>query len=592
MIITPIAPSPEAAQGGDAALRNVVLYAGADPALGDRRARSIEARSDGSLRVTVATDLLAAIAGRCDVLVLATAPYLGSELERRLAGFVQDGGGLICLGDSADNWPEYPRLAAAFGMVPARRTPVTELIVRVSAAADHPITRRLDAGYAHDHYAGLDADIAFPLLDSCMLAESNAAARMEDAVLLVSWRGERLPAAWVRPVGRGWLFHTGLGAEDASWSVPVFQQLVYRAIRHCAGRQEGPPLGVAMLGYGAIGREHGSAVSQVCGLELRTICDRSPERLEAARQSFATVATTTDSAAIARDPAIDLVIVSTPPNTHARFAIELLEAGKHVVVEKPFCLTTAEADAMIAHAESVGRTLTVYQCRRWDPDYLAIKHVVDSGAIGEVFHLETFIGSFSHPCDYWHSQQAISGGIFYDWGSHYLDWILNLLPGAVEMVSGFEHKRLWHDVSNADQARIRLRFGGGREAEFMHSDIAAAAKPKWYILGTKGAIVADWRTETVKARNWSGDLLESHLAPSEALPTVTVHLRQESGTVDTQQLTLPPSPIFPFHRNLANHILAGEALAVTPAQARRNIAVMEAATISAREGGRQISVDC
>jgi len=591
MIISPIAASAGANPGTGTALRNVVLYAGADMARGERRACSIEARADGSLRITVSADLDAAISGRCDVLVLAEAPPLGPEQEARLIEFVQRGGGLVCFGSSVDTWPEYPRLATAFDMIPGRRTPLTELIIRVPATSDHPITRRLDAGYAHDHYAGLDADIAFPLLDSCMLAKSNGPA-LAEAALLVSWRGERLPAAWVRPVGRGWLFHTGLGAADASWDVPVFQQLVYRAIRHCAGCQEGPPIGVAMLGYGAIGREHGSAVSQVRGLELRTVCDRNSERLEAARQSFAAVATTTDSAAIARDPAIDLVIVSTPPNTHARLAMELLEAGKHVVVEKPFCLTTAEADAMIARAESVGRALTVYQCRRWDPDYLAIKHVVDSGAIGEVFHLETFIGSFSHPCDYWHSQQAVSGGIFYDWGSHYLDWILNLLPGAVESVSGFEHKRLWHDVSNADQARIGLRFAGGREAEFMHSDIAAAAKPKWYILGTKGAIVADWRSETVKARNWSGDLLESHLAPSEALPTVTVHLRQENGTVDTQRLTLPPPLIFPFHRNLANHILAGEALAVTPAQARRNIAVMEAATISAREGGRTISVDC
>ena len=591
MIISQVAHPVRSNAPRDAALRNVVLYAGADPALGERRARSIEARADGSLRITVAADLDAAISDRCDVLVLAEALPLGPEREARLIEFVQRGGGLVCLGNSADNWLEYPRLAAAFGMTPGRRTPLTELIVRIPAASDHPITRRLEAGYAHDHYAGLDADIAFPLVDTCLLSGPTGTAS-DEALLLVSWRGERLPAAWVRPVGRGWLFHTGLGAEAGTWSVPVFQQLVYRAIRHCAGCVEGPPLGVAMLGYGAIGREHCSAVSQVRGLELRAVCDRSPARLEVARQNFSAVATTTELAAIACDPAIDLVIVSTPPNTHARFAMELLEAGKHVVVEKPFCLTTSEADAMTARADAVGRVLTVYQCRRWDPDYLAIKRVVDSGAIGEVFHLETFIGSFSHPCDYWHSQQAISGGIFYDWGSHYLDWILNLLPGAVQSVSGSEQKRIWHDVSNADQARIGLRLAGGREAEFMHSDIAAAAKPKWYILGTKGAIVADWRSETVKARSWSGDLLESHLAPSEALPTVTVHLRQENGTIDSQRLTLPPPPIFPFHRNLANHILAGEALAVTPVQARRNIAVMEAATTSAREGGRQISVDC
>ena len=270
----------------------------------------------------------------------------------------------------------------------------------------------------------------------------------------------------------------------------------------------------------------------------------------------------------------------------------MLRAGKHVVSEKPFCLTTAEADELIQLAQDNQRALTVYQCRRWDPDFLAIQEVLKRGTIGDIFHIETFIGGYAHPCDYWHSHEPISGGVFYDWGSHYLDWILQLIPDTVVSVRGIEHKRVWHDVTNADHSSVYLRFAGGQEAEFMHSDIAAAMKPKWYILGTQGAIVGHWRRETVKTRRWSGDLIEERLAPSEALPDLYVYTREMRGAIHEQHLMLPEAPLYAFHRNLANHLHCDEPLAVPPEQSRRNIAVMEAAKRSAECGGEVISLEC
>jgi predicted dehydrogenase len=281
------------------------------------------------------------------------------------------------------------------------------------------------------------------------------------------------------------------------------------------------------------------------------------------------------------DDSIHAVVVGTPPNTHVTLARQLLEAGKHVIVEKPFCLTTLEADTLIRSAEERGLALSVYQNRRWDPDFLAIRQIVREGTIGEIFHVETFIGGFAHPCDFWHSHEPISGGVFYDWGSHYLDWVLTLLPDAVVDVRASAHKRVWHDVTNADQANLYVRCAGGQEATFIHSDVAALLKPKWYILGTRGAIVAEWRHETVTSRRWSGDLIEEHLAPAEAPPVVTVAVRGSNGQISEQRLSLPPAPLHPFHRNFADHLLAGEPLAVPPASSRRNIAVMEAAAYSA-----------
>ena len=126
----------------------------------------------------------------------------------------------------------------------------------------------------------------------------------------------------------------------------------------------------------------------------------------------------------------------------------------------------------------------------------------------------------------------------------------------------------------------------------VYHDIAAALKPKWYILGEQGAIVGEWRMETVKSRRWSGDLIEEQLAPSEAMPELCLFTYDAGGAIQKHPLTLPAAPSYAFHRNLANHLHFGEPLAVPPGQSRRNIAVMEAAKHSAEQGGETIVLKC
>ncbi len=500
---------------------------------------------------------------------------LTTEQERSLVTFVEQGGGLVCLADAAEAYHEYQLLGEVLGNISGFCTPRSEIIARV-AMPDHFITRRVDS--------------SFVVLEAVYLLDSVT----PDAEILwrTTWHYVSHVLAYTRTHGRGRVFCTTLGSEPETQARPVFRQMVERAIRYARGIEtHEQATRVAMIGYGTIGFEHGTAISKVSGLESALVCDRNEERLAVARQAFPGIRTCTDLEQVAGDPSIDLVIISTPPNTHASIAMQMLRAGKHVVSEKPFCLTTAEADAMIELAHAQQRALTVYQCRRWDPDYLAIQQVLKRNTIGDVFHIETFIGGYAHPCDYWHSHEPISGGVFYDWGSHYLDWILNLIPDRVTRVRGIEHKRAWHDVTNADQSSVYLQFAHGQEAQFMHSDIAAALKPKWYILGERGAIVGNWRHETVKTRRWSGDLVEERLAPSEALPDLRVYTRDSSGAISEQHLQLPAAPLYAFHRNLANHLHSGEPLAVPPEESWRNIAVMEAAKYSAAHGGEAVSLE-
>ena len=499
-----------------------------------------------------------------------------AEQEDKLYSFIQRGGGLLCLGDAAEAYREYPLLGELLGPIQGFCTPRSEIIAQV-ATTDHFMTRRMDPSFAV-HESVYLLDMVPP--DAHILWQA-------------SWQYAKYTVAYVREFGRGRIFCTTLGSDPQTQALPIVQQLLFRALRFAAGAETlEQTKRVAMIGYGAIGFEHGTAINNVAGLEYALVCDRNKERLAIASKAFPGVNTCTELSEIEEDPDIDVVIVSTPPDTHAAISKRMLLAGKHVVSEKPFCLTTAEADDLIQLAQGNHRALTVYQCRRWDPDFLAIQEVLKQGTIGDVFHIETFIGGYAHPCDYWHSHEPISGGVFYDWGSHYLDWILQLVPDTVISVRGVEHKRVWHDITNADHSSVYLRFAGGREAEFMHSDIAAALKPKWYILGTQGAIVGHWRQETVKTRRWSGDLIEERLAPSEALPDLYVYKREMSGAIHEQHLTLPKPPLYAFHRNLANHLHCDEPLAIPPEQSRRNIAVMEAAKRSAEKGGEIVPLDC
>jgi len=386
-----------------------------------------------------------------------------------------------------------------------------------------------------------------------------------------------------------WRAATGVGALTVGsgpqpWGDRDFLRLVHRWLRTVLGRAEGPAVRVAMLGYGAIGHEHSKAAQHMPGLVFAGVCDSNPARVAAAHDLAPDVRAYADGAALVAADNIDLVVVSTPPDSHHRWARQALEAGKHVVLEKPMALSSAECDDLLALAAAQDRTLLVYQNRRWDPDYLALRAAVTAGRIGDVFHLETFVGGYGHPCNYWHSDAGVSGGAIFDWGSHVLDQVLDLVPGPIEYVTAANHKRRWHDVTNADHSRVTLRMADGVEAEFVYSDLAAALKPKWYVLGTEGAVVGRWRTERVVARNAIGTLDEDVLAPADSPADLFLHAPDGSVTA----MAVPPAPPYAFHRELADALLAGLPTTVTAEGSRRVVAVMEAAERSALDDGRPV----
>ena len=130
-----------------------------------------------------------------------------------------------------------------------------------------------------------------------------------------------------------------------------------------------------------------------------------------------------------------------------------------------------------------------------------------------------------------------------------------------------------------------LRFADGQEAEFLHSDVAAVRKPKWYLLGTKGAIVGHWNEATLLEPDPITYFREQHVPTTEIVPLLSLYQRHPLGNAVAQQLSLPARRPLPFHLSLADHLLTGEPLSVTPQSAARVVAVLEAASRSAERGG-------
>lgn len=505
------------------------------------------------------------------VVLAATARPLDDAEAVALAAHLGRGGGVVLLGPTLGAWARNPRFAEITGWSPGDPGPPTELRLRPAP------------GVATS--ARLDSELL--LRDRLPVGDPPP----PDATVLVtaSWHFAERVAGFARAVGAGRYVYLGLGWGAEVFAATSYQRLVHRCLLAAGGLASSPPVGVGLYGFGAIGREHATSVRAVEGLELRGVCDRSRQRRDEAAARFEAPVHARASDLLA-DPSVELVVVGVPPVMHASAVLECVEAGRHVVCEKPFALRAEDTGRMLAAAAAHERVLTVYQSRRWDPDFVALRDAVRSGTIGAPFYLESFIGGFGHPCDYWHSHEPISGGTIYDWGSHYFDWTLQLFEGEVAAVSARAHKRVWHDVTNADQVRVDLTFAGGEEATFLQSDIAAAAKPKWYLLGTAGAAVGDWRREVVLSRAWTGDLVEERLQPAESPATVSLHRPDGTGGVHVETLTIEARAPDGFYRNLADHLLLGEPLAVKPEEAARNVAVMEAAARSIAAGGRRLEV--
>lgn len=337
------------------------------------------------------------------------------------------------------------------------------------------------------------------------------------------------------------------------------------------------PVGCAVIGYGPLhnfGWAHSAWIDATPDLRLVAVCDIDPARTEAAKEAFPNIRTYNDVADLWKDPEIELVSIVTPHFTHCALTVAAFEAGRHVVVEKAMCLNVGEATAMIEAGKRAGKMLAVHHNRRHDGNFRRIKELVRSGRIGDVFHIELYAGGFAEFRHGWYSDKDKSGGAFFFWGPHAVDWVLDLVPHRVVGVTGFFHKLVWHDVSDEDQTQALLRFENGAVADVQWSHIAAIGKPLWRILGTKGGILDTGAGGNVGYEKQ----IHGPVGGSLTLVTVGPEGRQE------EQVPYLESDWDAYWQDVADHLLRGGPVPVSGEFGRRVIGVFEAAEKSSQSG--------
>ena len=335
-------------------------------------------------------------------------------------------------------------------------------------------------------------------------------------------------------------------------------------------------IGVGVIGYGYAGRVfHCPLIAQVEGLRLVAVSSRDPARREQAHEQWG-VQVYEHLEDLLADARVELVVVATPHNTHHLFGKMALQAGKHVVIDKPFTLTTAEADDLIAEARQRNLLLSVFHNRRWDWDYLTVRQAIADGHLGEVWQVESCVGRYGHSSR-WRAQREAMGSLLHDWGAHLVDQAIQLL-GLPQRVTAWRHFRLWQsDVESF--IRAVLDYGEGRTYSVEVNYLRAAERPRWYVLGDKGGLVKyglDPQEEALRA----GDIGKAS-DPPEHRARVWVY---EGGQVRERSIETVRGDWRTYYRNITRVLLHGEELTVKPEQARDVIWVIETALRSAEQG--------
>ena len=343
---------------------------------------------------------------------------------------------------------------------------------------------------------------------------------------------------------------------------------------------------LAVIGFGSMGSAHARKAREHDVFIPEGIWDILPERRAAAEaEGFRSFSSLED---LLSSPA-EAVAVATPNDTHLALAMACLKAGKHVILEKPAALSPESLDIMIREARDRGLCLTTHQNRRWDGDFLAIRHLLQEGTLGPLIRVESRVhGSRGIP-DGWRRYRAQGGGMIFDWGSHLIDQLLQFFRGQVPAWVSCEMEYVFQSEVD-DGFRLEIGFADGVTALAEVSTSAFLSMPRFFVRGQRGsAMIRDWRECCTVAECviWN----ERNLQPGERLsgPSKTMAPRDES-TLKTYNLPRFSGDSSAFMEGFARAMEGRGNPPVTWEEMRLNQAVMAAAFESAASGAARIGI--
>ena len=340
--------------------------------------------------------------------------------------------------------------------------------------------------------------------------------------------------------------------------------------------------GFAVIGYGGMGSWHIRNVKEHFPdrAEIIGIYDIDPAARRRAEENGIKAFSSREE--LLADERIDLVTIATPNDVHKEIAIAALDAGKNVISEKPVTLSIPDYEEMVAAAKRNGKLFTTHQNRRWDPDYLIVRKLIDDNTLGSVFRIEHRVqGSRGVPGD-WRNQKEHGGGMVLDWGVHLLDQMLQMTYPH-KIVSVYNELTYVTNENCDDGFRATVIFDNGLSFYVEVTTSNFIELPLWYVLGENGtAVIRNWDNEgeVVKVSDWEN----RDAVPIQAGVGITKTMAPRTDeTIKRYPLPEAQGKWEEYYANIFDTLEGKAQQIVTHDQQRRLLRLIDALFLSAKE---------
>ena len=338
-----------------------------------------------------------------------------------------------------------------------------------------------------------------------------------------------------------------------------------------------------IIGFGLSGRVfHAPLIDVVEGFVLSKISTTNTSGIELIKNRYPETQIVAGAEEIINDRNIDLVIVTSPNTVHFKWAKAALQAGKNVVVEKPFTNTTAEADELIALSKKQGKILTAYHNRRFVSDTKTVKKIFTSGLLGDIVDYETHFDRFRpnpRPTGYWRENPLPGSGIFYDLGSHLIDQALYFFGLPQGVTARITSQRKWAKADDCFDVKLHYPT---LTATLKSSMLAKIPGPTFLIHGTHGSFVKYGLD--VQEENLNKGLIPDSPEWGKEPENIWGKLVSEFEGVKMEATVESENGDYrEYFVNLREAIRGNAPLAVKPEEARNVIRVIELAFQSSNE---------
>jgi len=334
----------------------------------------------------------------------------------------------------------------------------------------------------------------------------------------------------------------------------------------------------AIIGFGLSGRVfHAPFLHTHPGFKLTKVVERHGN---SSKELYPEVEVVRNYKDLLKDKTLELIVIATPNILHFDLAREFLMTGKHVVIEKPFTPSSAEADELIILTEKTGKKIFVFQNRRWDGDFKTVQHVAYQCYLGEILEFEAHFDRFAPGArrSAWRDEPLPGGGVLYDLGSHLIDQALVLfgLPQAV-----FADIRTQRPHSKVDDCFEVNLYYEKIKVTLKASVFVKEKGPRYILHGTKGSFIKygiDPQEEMLKqglmpdTEDWGKEDPDYW-----GILNADLHGQQFYGTIETE-----PGNYMGFYDNVHDVLNKGAEQVVWPEEARNVIRIIELAFESHR----------